>query len=92
MAKTYDKIFKDMIIKERLSGLSIRSISIKHGISVSVIHKWLKHKQAIPPKQKTLINGTEIIKNQKEISFKLNGHLISVGISDLSRLLQALKS
>lgn len=91
MAKAYDQAFKDKVIKERLNGLSIRSISIKHSISVSVIHKWLKTTKEDSSIKSPLINVTELIKT-KEISFKLNGHLISVGISDLSRLLQALKS
>ncbi|CCV65554.1 Transposase, putative fragment [Paracholeplasma brassicae] len=39
MAKAYDQTFKNKIIKERLSGLSVKSISIKHGVSVSVTGK-----------------------------------------------------
>lgn len=77
MSKAYDKAFKDKVIKERLSGLSVKSISIKPGISVSVIHKWLKTKKEAPLNKAPLINVTEMIKPQ-EISFKLNGHLVSV--------------
>ena len=40
MAKAYDQVIKDKVIKERLNGSSIKSISIKNGVSVSVIHKW----------------------------------------------------
>ena len=40
MAKAYDQVIKDKVIKERLNGTSIKSISIKNGVFVSVIHKW----------------------------------------------------
>ena len=77
MSKAYDKAFKDKIIKERLSGLSYKAISIIHGISVSVIYKWMKYQNEVPPIKKTLFNVTELIKPQV-VSFKLNGHLVLV--------------
>lgn len=80
-----------MIIKERLSGLSVKSISIKHGISVSVIHKWLKTTKADSSNKASLINVTELIKTS-EISFKLSGHIVRSELSDLPQFLQALKS
>jgi uncharacterized protein YacL (UPF0231 family) len=91
MAKAYDQVIKDKVIKERLSGLIVKSISIKHGISVSVIHKWLKSKREDSSNKASLINVTEVIKT-KEISFKLSGHSVSVSLDDLSDLLEALKS
>jgi len=91
VAKAYDQTFKDKIIKERLSGLSVKSISIKHGVSVSVIHKWLKTTKKDSSIKSPLINVTELIKT-KEISFKLSGHLIRIDLSDLHQFLQALKS
>ena len=91
MAKAYDQAFKNKVIKERLSGSSIRSISIKHGISISVIHKWLKTTKADSSNKSPLINVTELIKT-REISFKLSGHSVSVSLNDLSDLLEALKS
>ncbi len=91
MAKAYDQTFKNKIIKERLSGLSVKSISIKHGISISVIHKWLKTTKEDSSNKSPLINVTELIKT-REISFKLSGHSVSVSLDDLSDLLEALKS
>ncbi|CCV66567.1 Transposase [Paracholeplasma brassicae] len=91
MAKAYDQTFKNKIIKERLSGLSVKSISIKHGVSVSVIHKWLKTTKEDSSNKSPLINVTELIKT-REISFKLSGHLVRVELSDLPQFLQALKS
>jgi hypothetical protein len=91
MAKAYDQTFKNTIIKERLSGLSVKSISIKHGISISVIHKWLKTTKEDSSNKSPLINVTELIKT-REISFKLSGHSVSVSLNDLSDLLEALKS
>jgi transposase-like protein len=91
MAKAYDQTFKNKIIKERLSGLSVKSISIKYGVSVSVTHKWFKSKKEYSPNKSLLINVTELIKT-REISFKLSGHLIRVELSDLPQFLQALKS
>ena len=91
MAKAYDQTFKNKIIKERLNGSSVKSISIKHGVSVSVIHKWLKTTKADSSNKSLLINVTELIKT-REISFKLIGHSVSVSLDDLSDLLEALKS
>jgi transposase-like protein len=91
MAKAYDQTFKNKIIKERLSGLSVKSISIKHGVSVSVIHKWLKTTKEDSSNKSPLINVTQLIKT-REISFKLSGHSVSVSLDDLSDLLEALKS
>ena len=91
MAKAYDQTFKNKIIKERLSGLSGKSISIKHGVSVSVIHKWLKTTKEDSSNKSPLINVTQLIKT-REISFKLSGHSVSVSLDDLSDLLEALKS
>jgi len=91
MAKAYDQTFKNKIIKERLSGLSVKSISIKHGVSVSVIHKWLKTTKEDSSNKSLLINVTELIKT-REILFKLSGHSVSVSLDDLSDLLEALKS
>lgn len=91
MAKAYDQTFKNKIIKERLSGLSVKSISIKHGISISAIHKWLKTTKEDSSNKSPLINVTELIKT-REISFKLSGHSVSVSLDDLSDLLEALKS
>ncbi len=91
MAKAYDQAFKNKVIKERLNGSSVKSISIKQGISVSAIHKWLKSKKEDSSIKTPLINVTELIKTS-EISFKLSGHLVRVELSDLHQFLQALKS
>jgi hypothetical protein len=90
MAKAYDQVIKDKVIKERLNGSSIKSISIKNGVSVSVIHKWLKTTKKDSSNKSPLINVTELVKT-REISFKLGGHLVRVELSDLLQFLQALK-
>ena len=64
MVKAYDQAFKNKVIKERLSGLSVKSISIKQGISVSAIHKWLKSKKEDSSNNASLINMTELIKTR----------------------------
>lgn len=87
----YLKDFKQQIMKEKLSGRTVKELSKVHEVGVSTIFKWMKRYNQENNQTIKLINITNLIKDN-DIHFKINDYKISVDETNLEKLLKVLKS